>query len=321
MRILVTGASGLLGINLALEAAKLHTVFGLVNHRMLRTEAFTVLKADLLEPGVIEQVLQETQPDWVIHCAALAIVDQCEADPSKARQLNTDVTAKLASLLSRDVTRGGARQAGRLHLPVLPRLLFISTDAVFDGQTGNYSEGDQPHPLSIYAQTKYDGEQAVLSLNSDALIARVNLYGWSISGTRALSEFFFYNLLSKKSIKGFTDVYFCPLLANDLADLLLKMLELNLSGVYHVVSSECTTKYDFAIRLAREFGLEESLVQPVSIKQGGLLAARSPILTLRTDKITRALGYPPPGIADGLKKLHTLYLQGYPEALKGMECH
>lgn len=325
MRILVTGASGLLGINLALEAAKSHTVFGQVNQRQLRTEAFTVIQADLLEPGEIERVLEETQPDWVIHCAALAILDQCEADPERARKLNTEVPAKLASLLAKtkpsDVAKGGARQKGAAHPASAAHLIYISTDAVFDGQSGNYSEEDDPHPLSIYAKTKLEGEQAVISANPEALIARVNLFGWSITGSRALSEFFFYSLQAGKTVKGFMDVDFCPLLANDLADLLLGMLEMNLHGVYHVVSRDCITKYEFALRLARQFGLDESLIVPVSIQDGGLFAARSPHLTLRTEKLSQALGRTPPGIEDGLKKLHELYLQGYTDRLKGMNIH
>src|SRR4030067_2437700 len=115
MRILVSGASGLLGLNLALEASQQHTVFGTVNAHRLRTPAFTVLHADLLAPGSAEQVLDETRPDWVIHCAALANVDACEVDPALAVKLNRELPGELA----RDGARGGAR------------LVHISTDAVF----------------------------------------------------------------------------------------------------------------------------------------------------------------------------------------------
>jgi dTDP-4-dehydrorhamnose reductase len=306
MRILVTGASGLLGLNLALEAAKDHTVFGQVNSHSLRFSPFTVLEADLLAPGAgdcgatLDRLLEQAQPDWVVHCAALAIVDACEADPARARQLNTEVPGKLAEL----VARGGAR------------LVHISTDAVFDGQRGGYTEEDFPNPLSVYARTKLDGEHAVAQANPQATIARVNLYGWSLSGTRSLSEFFFYNLKAGRSVLGFTDVFFCPLLANDLAQVLLKILASDLSGLYHLVSSECITKYEFGIALARRFGLDEGLITPSSVASGGLNAARSPKLTLRTDKLASALGQPLPGISTGLEGLYTLYQQGYPQKIR-----
>jgi len=105
MRILITGASGLLGLNLALESADQHDVSGQVNSNMLQTDAFTVLKTDMLEPGAVERLLDKAQPDWVIHCAALANVDACENDPELARELNTEVPRKLAE----QCRKGGAR--------------------------------------------------------------------------------------------------------------------------------------------------------------------------------------------------------------------
>jgi dTDP-4-dehydrorhamnose reductase len=300
MRILVTGASGLLGLNLALEAARSgHQVFGIANSHALRTDVFQVILADLLAPGELERLLEETQPDWVIHCAALAVVDACEADPGLARQLNSNLPGKLAKA----VARGGAR------------LVQISTDAVFDGQRGDYTEIDLPNPLSVYAQTKLDGERAVAEVNPDAIIARVNLYGWSLSGKRSLAEFFFYNLKANMPVKGFTDVFFCPLLANDLAQVLLRMISAGLRGLYHVVSSESVSKYDFGVMLARRFGLQENLIAATSVKQGGLNAARSPRLTLRSDKLAQALGEPLPGLSPGLDRFYTLYQQKYPQML------
>lgn len=306
MRILVTGASGLLGLNLALSAATEaggnHVVYGTVKDHLIRTDRFTVIQCDLLSPGAVERLLDQTQPDWVIHCAALANVDACEAAPAQARKLNTELPAQLAS----HVARGGAR------------LVHISTDAVFDGQRGNYTEEDRPNPLSVYARTKWEGEQAVSQANPEAIVARVNLFGWSLSGQRSLAEFFFNNLSAGKTVMGFTDVYFCPLLANDLAWLLLKMLEKRLSGLFHVVSRTCTSKYEFGAAIARRFGLDERLIIPVSVRQAGLAAARSPNLSLRSDKLAAALGEPLPDWSSGLERFYQLYRQGYPQMLKAM---
>ncbi len=102
------------------------------------------MQVDLLAAGAVERLLDQTQPDWVIHCAALANLEDCEADPALAEQLNTELPAKLAA----HVARGGAR------------LLHVSTDAVFDGQKGDYTEQDAPNPLSVYARTKLEGERA-----------------------------------------------------------------------------------------------------------------------------------------------------------------
>lgn len=306
MRILVTGASGLLGLNLALttatEANKDLVVVGQVNRHIVRTGTFTVIQTDLLAPGAVERLIEHVQPDWVINCAALAILDACEADPALAHQLNVELPRTLAL----HVARSGAR------------LVHISTDAVFDGQRGNYTEEDTPNPLSVYARTKLEGEQAVAAANPEAIIARVNLFGWSLTGKRSLAEFFFYNLRIGKEVMGFTDVCFCPLLVNDLARLLLKMLEQGLSGLYHVVSRDCVSKYNFGVALARKFGLESDLVKPASVSESGLQASRSPRLTLKADKLARALGESPPNLSTGLDRFYTLYQQGYPQILKEM---
>jgi dTDP-4-dehydrorhamnose reductase len=309
MRILIPGASGLLGLNMALEAARIrqqeggsrsHSVIGVVNEHPLRTGEFEVKTADLLLSGGVERLLEETKPDWVINCAALAIVDACEANPSLAYRLNVELPHELAL----HVARGGAR------------MVHISTDAVFDGQRGNYTEVDEPNPLGIYARTKLEGEQAVAQANPQAIIARVNLFGWSLSGKRSLAEWFFYNLQAGNPIKGFTDVYFCPLLANDLAHLILKMLQMGLKGLYHVVSSECLSKYDFGVGLARRFGLDEGLISPATVSDAGLLAARSPKLTLSSARLARELGEDIPSTSTGLDRFYRLYQQGYPQFIK-----
>jgi dTDP-4-dehydrorhamnose reductase len=305
MRILITGASGLLGLNLAMETTRRHTVFGTVNHHSLSTNAFTVIQTDLLAPGAVERLLESAQPDWVIHCAALANLDACEADPLLAQQLNTDLPRTLA----RNVARSGAR------------LIHISTDSVFDGLRGNYSEKDLPTPVGIYSRTKLNGELAVAETDPNAIIARINLFGWSLTGNRSLAEFFFYNLSLGKQVMGFTDVYFCPLLANDLADIFIRMLDKHLSGLYHVVSAESLTKYDFGVRLAERFNLDGSLIIPTSVVNSGLKAIRSPNLTLRADKLAHAIGEPLPSISTGLDKLYTLYQQGYPHMLHKLELH
>lgn len=299
MRLLVTGASGLLGVNLALEAAKMHTVFGTTYSHALKVEAFTSIQTNLLADGAIEQLLDEIQPDWVINCAALAIVDACEKDPDLARQMNVELPRKLAQY----VARGGAR------------LVHISTDAVFDGQSGDYLEEDTPNPLNVYARTKLEGEFAVANADSRAIIARVNLFGWSLTGKRSLAEWFFQNLKAGKEMMGFTDVYFCPLLVNDLAYILMEMLDKELSGLYHVVSSQCASKYEFGVTLARQFGFKDRLIRPSSIDQSNLIATRSPNLTLRIDKLVNDLEKFPPDILGGIKRFYDLYEIGYPQML------
>jgi dTDP-4-dehydrorhamnose reductase len=304
-RLLVTGVSGLLGSNLAVQAADRFEVFGVMRGgRALPAPGtpFQTLLADLVRPGEVERILDVVQPDYIVHCAARTHVDECEADPDGAYADNAELPKRLAQ---------AARISGA-------RLLHISTDAVFDGQRGDYNEEDQPNPINVYARTKLAGERFVAEANSDAMIARVIFYGWSWQGQRSLAEFFFRHLSAGIPVKGFSDVAFCPLLVNDMIEIFLRMFERELSGLYHVVSSECLTKYAFARMLARQFGFDEDLVSPASFQSGGLLAPRSPRLTLCSTKLSRALGEDLPTQEPAMRRYYDLYRQGYPQALRSM---
>ena len=300
MKILVTGASGLLGLNLSLQMAEKHTIIGVDRSKLVNTP-FDLIKLDLLDLAALPKLLDESKPDAVIHCAANAHVDACELTPDIASTLNAVLPGQLASACAeRDV-----------------RFLHISTDAVFDGtKEGIYTEDDAPNPLSVYALTKLDGEIAVLDANPDAAVARVNFFGWSLSGSRSLSEFFVNNLRAGKNVNGFDDVYFCPMFVGDLADTLVGMLEKSLSGLYHVVGSRAITKYEFGQAIANQFGFDAGLINPISVSDAGLTAKRSQNLRLSINKLSTALGYDIPDFSTGLAKFYTQYQQGYPQKLR-----
>ena len=161
-RILITGVSGLLGLNLAQEKMDTHEVIG-VDRSKLTKAPFKVLKMDLLNPGAVDSILDSAEPNWVVNCAALADIDACEEAPELSRLLNTDLPAQLA----RACFKRGIR------------LVHLSTDAIFDGQRDGFnSELDVPNPRGVYAKTKLDGERAVLTEDPNAIVARVNFYGW-----------------------------------------------------------------------------------------------------------------------------------------------
>ncbi len=302
MRILVTGASGLLGLNFALQFSGRHTITGLFNDNLLAQAPFEVCHLDLAQPGTPAKAVNDLRPDLILHCAAVANVDACEADPEMAQRLNAEVPGELAAA------------AGKAGI----KLVHISTDAVFDGLQGNYTEHSLAQPINTYARTKLAGERAVMDANPDAIVARVNFYGWSLSGTRSLAEFFFNNLQAGKQVNGFTDVWFCPLQVNLLGDTLIKMVERGLSGLFHTVSHECLSKYDFGCRIARQFGLDERLIVPASWLDGRLVAPRAPDLRLKVDKLEKALGEMLPDQAAGLDRFYTQYREGYAEKMRRM---
>jgi dTDP-4-dehydrorhamnose reductase len=309
-RLLITGASGLLGLNLALAASSRagrpnagYQVTGLVHSHGLAGAPFAVRAVDLYCCDQVTNVLDETRPEIVINCAAVTNLDAVESNPAPAWRLNAD----LPGWLAKECT----------HREI--RFVHISTDAIFDGLRGGYTEEDVPFPPNVYARSKLAGEAAVFEANPQAIVARVNFYGWSISGQRSLAEWFLTNLAAGRQIKGFTDIFFCPLLANHLAGLLLEMVEQHLAGLYHVVSRDGMSKYAFGQALARQFHLDESLISPASNLEAGLTARRSPNMTLCTDKLAAALGIALPDVASGIAQFYNLYTEGYPQRLRSFD--
>ncbi len=299
-RILVTGASGLLGVNLALQAAKSDQVIGVTFSQELKNVPFDVLQADLTDPVELRKTIEQTNPELVINCAAMADIDSCENDPETAEKINAYMPQYLVEICKRNNIR----------------LVHISTDAVFDGKRGDYTEEDHPNPLSVYARTKLEGETSVSNLNAYALILRVNFYGYSINGKRSLAEFFLYNLATGTAVKGFTDVIFCPLLTQHLSEIIFKMLDKDLKGIYHLVSSEGLSKYEFGLRIAETFDLNPALITSAKLSEGGLKAPRALNLRLRIEKLIHDLGEIPPGQSEGLQKFYQLYKEGYPQQLR-----
>ena len=303
MKLLITGTSGLLGINLAMEAMREHEVVG-VDRGKLKSAPFQVVKADFLQANKISSIIESVNPDWLINCAALANLEECEKHPDQAKILNTDLPAELADVCTQ-------RNIKFIHL---------STDAVFDGtKEGAYTEDDEPNPQSVYSQTKLDGERAVQEVNPDAIIARVNFFGWSLGGQRSLGEFFVNNLSEGKNVNGFTDVIFCPMWVNHLAQTLVAMLEKDLHGLYHVVGAQPMNKYQFGVEVARKFGLRESLISPQSVEMSSLTAKRSHNLWLSVHKLSTDLGHPLPNFSTGLDGFYTQFEQGYPQKIRGYQ--
>ncbi len=303
MRLLITGASGLLGLNVALDASQVHQVTAIDRRGLTRTP-FEIVRADLLEPNSIETALDAAKPEAVIHCAALADVDSCEKEPELAARTNAELPGRIADACRRHSVR----------------MLHVSTDAVFDGRkSGLYAETDSPNPLSTYARTKYAGEGAVLSLHPGAIVARVNFYGWSMSGRRSLAEFFVANLAAGKMVNGFTDVTFCPMLVNHLASILMAMLQTELHGLYHVAGPSPMTKYEFGVEIARCFGFDERQIQPRLVEQSDLVARRGHNLSLSIHKLSTDLGVRVPQFSTGLSLFHAQYQSDYPLKLRSYQ--
>jgi dTDP-4-dehydrorhamnose reductase len=299
--ILVTGASGLLGVSLvSLAQEEGREVVGLYHRHPVQIDGVKLLAADLADQAETSRIFQEIGPSSVVHCAAATDVDWCEEHPEEAHKINVMVPAAVAAICSR----------------IAARLLYISTDSVFDGGRGNYTEDDTPKPVNVYAKTKLLGEREVLRQNPTASVARVSIYGWNAQNKESLAEWVLKRLAVGSLVPGFSDVIFCPVLANDLAEIILALLDRDLDGTYHIVGSEPISKYEFARRVASSFGFDPGQVVPRHLADARLTAQRPLNTSLNTDKICAALGRPMPDVEAGLGRFAKLRENGYPDRIK-----
>ncbi len=290
--ILITGASGLLGYNFVLTARqRCRRIVALYYSYPLEIPGIQSLKLDLRDSAIVGKLIREYQPSWIVHCAALTNVDWCETHRDETWQVNVEVARHLAV---------AAREAGS-------SLVYISSDSLFDGQTGQYSEESLPSPLNVYAESKLAGERAVQAELDDSLIVRTNIYGWNAQDKLSLAEWMLRRLETGQLLPGFYDIAFTPILVNDLSDIILDMMELKLKGIYHVAGSQTCSKYEFALRIAEVFGLNNGLIRPVAAADSADLKASRPKNTsLRTDKISAALSRMMPDVESGLQRFKAL---------------
>lgn len=246
MKVLITGAAGMLGS--AVVESLLSSSFGvfrLVRSHTQRSNLTNVntLECDLRDQQHLRAVLGGLEIDAVIHCAAITDVAYCEEHPGVAHQVHLNATEELTRAFPH------------------ARFLYISTDAVFDGREGKYSEVSIPNPLNTYARTKLEGENAALRL-SDSVVIRTNLYDIRRSGGRSLSEWAYQNLIAGQAISGFSQVYFNPLHVSQIASIIQLLLGeyRSVRGIIHLGSDVDLSKYAFLREICRYLNFSNELL-------------------------------------------------------------
>ena len=299
-RMMITGVSGLLGNNLASYFRDKYQIIGLYHSHRVQIEGIHAQRIDLLSKREIKEVLNEFNPEVILHCAALANIEACEKNRRMARALNISATRNVIDCIKKDDIK----------------FVYFSTDAVYDGKRGNYVETDETNPLSYYGLTKYKGELEALK-KDNALIIRTNFFGWNIQDKLCLAEWIVHELSNKKNIRGFTDVYFSSIYTFDLAKLLDLALEKDLNGIYHFSSKTSVSKYEFAVRLAILFDLDHYLIKSSSIDNFPFRAKRGKNLRLDTTKLKDHLHCEIPSMPETIMAFYTDYEGGILEQIKG----
>ena len=299
MKLLVTGLSGLLGLNAAVGLRDQHTVSGAYFDHPVRPRGVAARRLDVNDADAVGRWIDAERPDVVLHTAGLTNVDTCETDPQLAERLNVDMAGHVAAAAS---AAGAA-------------LLHVSTDHLFDGREESYTEDHPPSPLNVYARTKLAAEQRVRDLHPHPYIIRTNFYGWGHPGRQSFSDWILGCLRKGERIRMFHDVYFTPILINDLVSVMLHLVERGQPGTYNVAGGQRLSKYEFGVALAEQFGLPSALLDAVSVDTFAFKARRPHDMSLSTAKVERVAGHPMPNAVEGIAHLARLERDGLPATL------
>jgi dTDP-4-dehydrorhamnose reductase len=286
-RVLITGASGFVGENLAhrfVQECKLSLACG---QQRPRAKADATFFVDLSVRDDFSRALGDLDVDTVVHTAAMVSPDLCERDPRLAVAVNVDGT--------REVARWAEARGARM--------IYFSTDLVFDGKKGWYKEEDAPGPLNVYGRTKLEGEEQVARTCSRWVIVRLALsYGttrgargdWTLSMRRALEE--------GRTLRLYTDQFRTPAYVADTAEAVLRLARQGKRGVYHLGGGERVSRYEFGMEFCRLYGLDKERFVPIRMEEANMAAPRAPDCSLDTTKLTRDIGLVPCRIEQGLHR-------------------
>jgi dTDP-4-dehydrorhamnose reductase len=281
-RILVTGASGLLGGRLAEILARSHDVVAL-RHEAPVPSGLDVVDGDLLDGRALDRAFEVARPDAVLHSAAIADPDRCDREPDLARRLNVEASGEVARR---------CRQRGL-------RVAALSTDLVFDGERALSAEDVPPRPILYYGRTKLEAEGAVLDASPDAVILRVALvigrgYGARKTATEAVAA----TLAAGGRPRLFHDQYRTPIDPESVADAVSRAFARSVSGRFHLGGAERISRYELGQRVARVLGFPEQLERVDEASQ----AVRRPAdASFDSGRARRELGWEPRPLDDAIR--------------------
>jgi dTDP-4-dehydrorhamnose reductase len=284
MKVSITGASGVLGTALVNNFSKNHKVYATSRVAGLQNDNVCWDCFDLTNLEKLKKWLIDKNSDVIIHCAAIVDVDKCENNELLAIKTHVDTTKVISNY---------AKNNNKI-------LVYISTDSVFDGEkNGLYTEEDRVNPLNIYAKTKLSGERFVLSVKK-GIVIRTNIIGRSKGKKSTFAEWVLKGLISQTPINLFEDVIFSPLHVIDLSNIILKIINIKVFGLYNVSSATAISKYKFGLIMSDIFNLENHNIIKSSINDKNMIAERPNNMGLSCLKISAALNEKMPAPDQGI---------------------
>jgi dTDP-4-dehydrorhamnose reductase len=291
MKVLVTGANGLLGQELidVLIRKNYQVIATSKGPSRLREYAGKITYEDLdITDGLAShEVITRHRPDVIIHAAAMTQVDQCELHKIECYNINVTATRFIVE---------AARE-------IQCKLIYVSTDFIFDGSSGPYKEEDEPRPLNYYGSTKLSAETEIIESGLDWSIVRTVLVIGKAEANRSnIISWVKQKLEKREKIKVVDDQFRTPTFTEDLAKGIALVIEKNAHGIYHISGKDLLTPYEIALKTAEHFHLDNSLIEKADATSFSQPALRPPRTGFKIDKARKDLGYEPITFDEGLKK-------------------
>ena len=291
MKILITGANGLLGQKLVHllsekdEVAVVATAHG-GNRLPSSLKGYQYLSMDILDSNRVISIVNDIQPDVIIHTAAMTNVDQCEEEKEACWELNVTAVDTLIQACKKTNSF----------------LLHLSTDFIFDGQAGPYSETDTPSPISYYGESKLAAEQLLEKSTIDwAIVRTVLVYGIVHDMSRSNIILWVKNSLENKSpIRVVNDQCRTPTLAEDLAMGCWLIAQQRAKGIFNISGKDLLTPFEMAMKTADFFELDKSLITEVDASTFSQTAKRPPKTGFILGKAEKTLRYNPHSFDEGI---------------------
>ena len=288
-RILVSGVSGFLGRYVALSLKDHHAVLGIYHRHGIALDACQLARLDITDVEAVRQTCRAFRPDVVVHTAALGDVDLCERHPEQAHRVNVQGTEAMAQ---------GAAAVGA-------KLIYISTDQVYDGRHGHYTEAEAPHPLMVYGWTKLQGEYRAAAICRDAVVLRLALmYGWGTPTRLNFIDWLIQRLQAGQEVPLFVDQYRTPLYVGQASEVIGRLISMPaIGGMFNLGGAERINRYAFGLKLCEVFDLPKALLKPIEMDSALGLAARPRDCSMNSSKLGSLLQIMPLSVAEGLRIL------------------
>jgi dTDP-4-dehydrorhamnose reductase len=274
-KLLIIGGSGLLGSTLTEYALSDYEIHVTYNKNPTQNTNIKSTEVELLDDRIkIVDLIKSFRPDVVVHTAAHPSVDVCETNHKIADALHVDITQDITNICTK----------------INSKLIYISTDAVFEGQLNKkYTEEDKPNPVNYYGKTKLEAEKIILNTPNNVILRTAVVYGWNKRSR--FTNWILETLKEKKYVDPFSDQYNTPTLVDDLAKSILKIIRLKISGLYHATGKTCINRYEFALELADKFGYDKNLIKPVTSLQKKQDAPRPISTCLDSSKLEQLINH------------------------------